>query len=376
MKIKKIIQTIILIFFPFIFLELISSFIIFKIEKRNGFFFNLKVKKNEVNKYKVNFNKQNTRLLPGNYKYKNKNNITEYYINSQGFRGKDFNLKKKNQFRLITFGGSSTIGLESIYDKTYPALLEKKLKSQNIDVEVLNFALPSKSLNFARDLFFSEAIKYEPDFISIYSNRNSTMYDSFRSQQKIDNSIKNINVNNIRIFLHENIMTYRLLFKTFREIKSKKIKNEGFVSPYNDKIIHNIYYFTDQYKNTLDDIINFASTKKIKTILIKQGFYINPKIQEKLNEKSIDELIQILTNAQKLNIDNLSYKDSFWIITNLILNKQMEKFRNNKNVILIDPVPKLLKDKNHFTDYLHLTSDGNEILAEEIFLTKNKIFNN
>ena len=376
MKIKKILQTIILIFFPFIFLELISSFIIFKIENRNGFFFNFKVKKNEVNKYKVNFNKQNTRLLPGNYKYKNKNNITEYYINSQGFRGKDFNLEKKNQFRLITFGGSSTIGLESIYDKTYPDLLEKKLKNEDIDLEVLNFSLPSKSLNFARDLFFSEAIKYEPDFISIYSNRNSTMYDSFRSQLKKDNSIKNIRINNIRIFLYENIMTYRLFFKTYRKVKSKKIKNKGFVSPYNDKIIHNIYYFTDQYKNTLDDIINFASSKKIKTILIKQGMFINPKIQEKLNRKSIDELIQILTSAQKLKVDNLTYKDTFWIITNLILNKQMEKFRNNKNVILVDPVSRLLKDKNYFTDYLHLTSEGNEILAEEIFLIKNKIFNN
>lgn len=376
MKIKKIIQNIILIFLPFFFLELISSFAIFKIEKKGGILFNLNIKKDEVNKYEVKFNNQRTRLLPGYHKYKSKNNITDYYINSKGFRGEDFNFEKKNQFRLIAFGGSSTIGLESSYNKTYPALLEKKLKNEDINVEVLNFALPSKSLNFARDLFFSEGIKYKPDFISIYSNRNSTMYDSFRSQLKNDNSIKNIKINNIRIFLYENIMTYRLLFKIYRKIKSKKIKNEGFVSPYDDNIIHNIYYFTNQYKNTLADIINFASSKKIKTILIKQGVFINPKIQKKLNEKSIEELIQILRSAQKLKVDNLNYKETFWIITNLILNKQMEKFRSEKYVILVDPVPKLLMDKNNFTDYLHLTSEGNEIIADEIFSITNNLFKN
>ena len=35
----------------------------------------------------------------------------------------------------------------------------------------------SKSLNYIKDLLFTEAYKYNPDIIIIYSNRNSIMYD-------------------------------------------------------------------------------------------------------------------------------------------------------------------------------------------------------
>ena len=76
------------------------------------------------------------------------------------------------------------MGMESPDDLTYPAQLEKMFENEDIDVEVLNFGLSSKSLNFIRELFFLEAVNYNPDFITIQSARNPIMYDSVGTKIK------------------------------------------------------------------------------------------------------------------------------------------------------------------------------------------------
>ena len=55
-----------------------------------------------------------------------------------------------------------------------------------------------------------------------------------------------------------------------------------------------------------------------------------------------------------------------------VLNKNLDLFNNISNVKIIDPLDKLLQDKNNFIDYLHLTPQGNNILASEIFKVINK----
>ena len=141
----------------------------------------------------------------------------KYTINSKGFRGKEFNIKK-DKVRIIAFGGSTTIGLESSDEETYPSQLEKFLNKKNKEnYEVLNMGFGSKSLNYIKDLFFSEAYKYEPDIIIIYSNRNSLMYDG----GKIDPTFEGNRIIKVNYFLQQNVMTYKLLFKIYKNIEFK-----------------------------------------------------------------------------------------------------------------------------------------------------------
>ena len=62
--------------------------------------------------------------------------------------------------------------------------------------------------------------------------------------------------------------------------------------------------------------------------------------------------------------------DLFWIYTNLILNNALEKIKTeNKDAIIVDPTDKLYsfkKEKNFLNDGLHLTSNGNEIIADKV----------
>ena len=368
MNFKKITFSFFLFLIPLIILEIFSSVIIFYKEEKVGALFSLfNFKKESQMNYAINWDKKTNKVVPGKYKIKlNDDKINEYTINSKGFRDKEFTIKKKSDYRIISFGGSTTMGLESPDNFTYPDLLEKKFKNNNLNVEVLNFGFSSKSLNFIRELFFSEAIKYDPDIITIYSARNPIMYDSIGTKLKIK-EIKFQKLERINLFLMKNIMSYRLMQKIYKKIFSYTIDSKKIVSPYNKSIEHNIYYFEQQYPETIKQMINYANEYDIKIVLIKQAIYIDPEIQKIIKNKNLSELINLLKTVRANSEFRMNYEDIFWILTISILNKHLDSFNNIKNVKIIDPTDVLIKNKNNFTDFLHLTVEGNEILANEIF---------
>ena len=162
-------------------------------------------------------------------------------------------------------------------------------------------------------------------------------------------------------------MSFRLLYKIYKKILSSNIDSKKIISPFNEKIEHNIYYFLEQYFNTIKQIVDHADKNEIKVILIKQAFYINPEVQKIIREKTLDNLIDTLQNLREIKTFDLSYKDMFWIVTITILNKQLEKFNHYKNVVVVDPIYDLIENKKNFEDFLHLTDKGNYILANSIF---------
>ena len=376
MSIKNNIVNFFLIIASILLIEIIASAIIYYKEKKFGIIFKpfTSIEKRIV-MYDVNWDHTKNKIIEGVYYHTNADGIkNKYKINSKGFRGNEFTENKGINYRIINFGGSVTMGLESSEDMTYPAQLQNLLEKNNFNAEVINMGMVSKSLNYIRNIFISEAINYKPDMITIYSNRNSTMYDSVGT--KINKNIKqNKNITKLIYFLNENIMTFRLLFKINRKIVSKTISSDKIISPYNDKINHNLFYFTDQYKKTLEEIISLSLENQIKVVLIKQPFYIKPLIQKKLENKEITELINLLRKLRDIDFYGLDYHDSFWILTNEILNKHFDNFAKEKNVIIIDPTNKMLKDKNYFFDMNHLKPEGNSVLAEQIYTQIKKHIN-
>ena len=153
----------------------------------------------------------------------------------------------------------------------------------------------------------------------------------------------------------------------YRKMVSANIDTKKIISPFNEKIEHNIYYFTNQYSETIEQIINFAKKNGIQVVLIKQAVYFDPKIQKNIQKKTIDELISTLQNLRQNPFQGLDYAESFWITTMSILNKQLDKFKNHENVIIVDPINALLSKKNNFEDYAHLTPKGNAVIADSIF---------
>ena len=97
-------------------------------------------------------------LRPG--VYENPLHGVFYTINDHGFRGADFALEK-DRYRVICIGESSTAGIESPDDETWPARLQTYLGP---DVEVINAGVGGSTSAEHRQILRSLLI-YDPDLV-------------------------------------------------------------------------------------------------------------------------------------------------------------------------------------------------------------------
>ena len=375
MKIKY--KNIIFSFFAGILIILISEifFTLFFVYHESNYhgplanFFSRKDIKKEVNNiHEIEYDKRTKKMKPGSYK--NKYGV-EYTVNSLGFLGEEFSIKKEKNCRIISLGGSTTAGISS--GRSYPKILEEKLHKNNINCEVLNFGFVSKSLNYLENLLVKEAVNYKPNIITIMSNRNAVLYDSYGNSSvsadiiegKLDYFLYKINK-----FLSLEIMTYRFFELSYKRIVSILYSDEEkIVNPYNPKHLHLKNYFTSKYLNQMTNILNFCRLNDIKVVLIKQAYYIEPTYQKNLRSLPNTEILdKLMVYHKATNRDNQSL---FWIYTNLILNNILDEIKlKNQDVIIVDPINELYaeaKDKSFYEDGIHLTARGNEIIADQIF---------
>lgn len=363
---KKNLINFFIVLLSIIFLELLFQGIILFKEKKFSilvkFFFNPKFISKIYHEYAIKWDYINDRMVPGNYS----NNNIEYMVNSKGFRGKEFSFFK-NKKRIIAFGGSTTLGLESADNLTYPSQLEQLLNKDKNNYEVINMGFAGKSLNFIKQLFFVEAYKYDPDIIIIYTNRNSIMYDGAYADPKLNkNELLKVNY-----FLQENIMTYRFMFKVYKRSSNLFLNKIYLKSPISDKGISKKYLLSG-YKDSLLEIINFSKKKNIKVILVKFAYYFNSELISDIDNYTAEDLVKKYENDYFIKKYNLDETVNFWAVMGGILNKNLEELGDHENVIIVDPVKELLKTNSNFTDYIHLTSQGNSILAQKIFKEINK----
>ena len=88
--------------------------------------------------------------------------------NSLGFRGQNFQDKVKK--RIVFMGGSAAFGWQSSSNETAPAKnLEKKMKKNGFDYDVIRLAIPSG--NFAMDLnmIVPYLLQLNPDIVVFFN---------------------------------------------------------------------------------------------------------------------------------------------------------------------------------------------------------------
>lgn len=367
----------------FLFLEIIfTTFFLFHSANYHGPLARLfsSTETNEPNyiSYEIKYDKLTGKYVPGKYSY----NENEYTVNKSGFIGPEFEMENKTGCRIIALGGSTTAGIES--KKSYPQILEETLNSDNNNCEVLNFGFSGKGLNFLEDLLLKDGIKYNPNTITIMSNRNSIMYDSYITSSAPTDVIENkydLFVYEIKNFLFSEIMTYRIMRLGFNRSVSLFFNEEDkILSPFDPRSYHLKDYFENRYKDQILKINSYCKANGINLVLVKQAYFIDPDFQQKISKISKKDLIEKLAKYHKdKNFDKLNL---FWIYSTAILNKTFDEVKEiDSKIIVVDPTVDLyVKDKkDHFLpDGLHLNIKGNKVIAEKIFdsLVSNKIINN
>lgn len=367
---KKISFYILSLFLFFILFELIFTTFFYLKSSYTGPLFRMFVKSDNFQENiileNVKIDKKTDKMVPGSYDI----NGIKYFINSKGFRGNDFAKENKNNCRIISLGGSITLGVE----KTYPNELEKLIIKDNNKCESLNFGMGSKGINYIENLFYNEVVNYSPNIITIMTNRNATMYDSYGNSSKspgIITSRMSLYIYKLHRFTFSNIMTYRFLDLAVKRVIFLSVKEKNkIINPDDPSILHSINFFSNKYFNQLANIAILSEKNGIKLVLIKEPYYLDIELQKKLKNLDIQDLLQKLIDYNDENYPNKS--NLFWIYTNALLNKTFDKIKMNyKNVIVVDPTSLLYsmkKEENFLPDSSnHLNNNGHIIVAEEIY---------
>jgi hypothetical protein len=106
-------------------------------------------------------------------------------INNLGFRdSRDYELAKKpNTFRILVLGDSVTFGHGSVYEHTYPYLLEQRLKAwrPDLDWQVWNAAVPGYNTSQELEHLLDVGPRVQPDLVVVGFYENDLVDDQPRA---------------------------------------------------------------------------------------------------------------------------------------------------------------------------------------------------
>lgn len=268
----------------------------------------------------------------------------EYKINSFGFRGKEFEVfKKEGVCRIVALGGSTTFGVDAKDGFTYPEYLERILNSGSYkEYEVINAGVAASTISEINNLFKNEIISLNPDIIVINSLSNNLYYSGRGSSHHRD-LLQGIN----RVLLKRSLfyMTLRekialLLHGAAGDIYKVSIKD----------ILRNFLEdnsFWDEQKSDFKNIITAARNNGIKVFIVKQPVLLCNKQTRH----------SVFLDIRMLPV----YKRAYELFDEIA--------QEEKDVEIIEIASYFDSAHNKdglFTDGLHLTNKGNEYMANLI----------
>ena len=312
-------------------------------------------------------------------------------LRQKGFysRGqKHYTPKKNTQCRIVCLGGSTTHGAANVEDDgTYPFFLEQIVneKFNTNYVEVLNSGLPGRTTEHLRDFLKERIDDYdqELDIIILHSLYNQfshfllCMNDPEKDvyirpehpyrYKRVYNWNKITSLEAINITLMEHSYFYTRLREKLLKIKKRNIneyyseqrKKEGigfigkesevFRIDTEENREKTLSIFIDRYRNAIEDIVLLSRSRNVDVVLIIPPY---PTYHKKPEE-------DVATYRSRQYFDGVFRKARECII----------EIGQKYGLLVVDAESKFLQIKRNselFHDTLHLTEEGNYILADSI----------
>lgn len=279
----------------------------------------------------------------------------EYTINSLGFRSPEFAPRRgKGVVRVIAVGGSSTMGLESPDGQTFPALLQRKLEEKfpQRKYEVINAGFVGYYSKHVLNLVRDELVSYDPDMILMYSAYNDTAHER-HIVRKTGRPWWMKTVAEAHDVLYRRSLFYMTavervsLWKTgnpvpafefsdrFREAQRENVL--GLIRVCRERGVKLVFILQPlSLADGLSPFLSGMSADGLEALVRTKGFFRNAQAAQAIRQKVL--LAQLLELAK-------TYKIS--VVNPLVLFEERRR-----------------AGKRLFEDIVHLTPEGNALLAE------------
>ena len=289
------------------------------------------------------------------WEYKGEKINYNYKKNYYGFRGDDVNPSKIDA---IIMGGS-VIDERYKPDKyTITGFLNKKLKENNINIEILNAGVEAQSTKGIISSFDNWLYKIEgfnPKFIIIYLGINDILKENDNLENLTDGHLKN--PNNYEAFL-DNIKSRSFFYDNLRKFKFKFLKTNSKFIKYDGK--PSLKYLNDY---NFIEYSNYSLTTQDK-IIVKSYLARIDTIYKKIKK----------LNSEVIFIPNIASHG--FVKETLIKNTALIEHCKLKNYNCIDFAKKLIPKKEYWYDEVHTTKEGSEEIARLISIDLIKILKN
>jgi len=271
-------------------------------------------------------------------------------INSTGFRGKEIPRQKGMAYRLVALGESTTFGVTlKPDDKPWPELLEQMIQQRlkpRRPVEVINAGVPAYSLVQNLYRLRTEILAMQPDMIISYHGLNG-----FRL---LDSALPPLSGKPPPPYRQRPLKLladceYRLKLIRYRQRQSQRLM---FHQPSLSQVMNS------KYAQSYRELIELTRTNGVRLVLGNFSMAVNPR-----SDPDVIGFYQATFPAvYALMRANLAHSSMV-----------QELARQHPEVCLVDTHPGLDGAHEKFIDLAHLTQEGRQQLAENIFAAVSQV---
>ena len=310
-----------------VFLVFLSAFILLEVSLR--FFWQMSGLRGEI------YQKSADTILRYELKPRTKLNIPLYYegveINSGGFRGPEYPLKKaKGVYRIVMLGDSVTLARLNKWDDTLTQRLEKGLSElcPARKFEVLNMGVEGYNSIQELEALKTKALKYDPDLVIVHYCLNDPDYPEYYFNKN---------------FLNRHSLAVRYILYRTKKHRIKADRRARGIK--NDEDAYRYFYSSqcwEDAKKAVLDMQQLTEERGIKMVVLvvtelsmpvkdfREGYpfrYIHEKIDSELKSKEM-LVIDPLEEFSRLNPDVNSLR--VWTYPNLKANNIVAEYTIKK----------------------------------------------
>jgi hypothetical protein len=284
-------------------------------------------------------------------------------INSLGFRGDEFSVKKpRKTLRIVCVGASTTFCAEaSDNGHTWPARLEAILqpKYPTVTIQVINAGVGGYVISDSLKNIENRVLPLEPDLVIYYEANNDIALDTRDLARQRGVIAESDNYRSpLSKFLSEHSLFYDLVTKNFAVLSSRRDTVSGKIT----ELPHNS---PDRFIGQLKLMHDMLFEKRIPLVL---SCFLTKYRRDQPRETQIANAELAFYYMPWMTIDSLL--DGIDLYDEAIV-----RFAHSNQIPVVEDRTSIPADDTHFADFVHLRDEGCEAMAERFaeFFAKNDV---